>query len=287
MKHAGSREDLLTDIHPSQPKKPPRFAAFGAAGGQSRASLAVCFACALVLVIIVADAPVRDWSRSLDPSLIAVLSVVTEFGNSAWPLGIGLALIASVALVTRQGRGIPLKTLQDFRSVLLFVVGSVALSGFMASLAKNVIGRVRPSTLADGEVLEFAFLSFRAGWASFPSGHATTATACAVALAITFPRQSWAWLSIGLVAALSRAFLGVHWLSDCLAGMALGALVTLGVRHWLMAKGHRFQITPRDILRIVSAAVVVLFRLCFRAAKWMLGQATLRLQRHGVFGRKD
>jgi membrane-associated phospholipid phosphatase len=210
MKHAGSRDELLARTGPAEPLK-ASFNSWSSAGKrQSRASLVIAFACGLLLVAIVADAPVRDLARSLDPSLVDVLRSITEFGNSAWPLGIGLTLLAAVASLARRGTELPPEPLRNFRSVLVLVVGSVALSGILANLAKNVIGRMRPSSAPDAEVLEFAMLTFRAGWAAFPSGHATTATACAVALAICFPRQSLAWLSIGLVAALSRAFLGVH-----------------------------------------------------------------------------
>lgn len=85
MKHAGSREDLLGRIGPSTEENLSRFAFPGAEDRQSRMSLVVCFACGLLLVAIVADAAVRDLARSLDPSLIAVLCVITEFANRPGP----------------------------------------------------------------------------------------------------------------------------------------------------------------------------------------------------------
>jgi undecaprenyl-diphosphatase len=207
---------------------------------QSSLSWLGTFSCAILLVAVVADAPVRDLARSLDPSVVAVLRLVTQFGNSAWPLGISLLLLGAVTVVARQSNPFPPDALQNLRSALVLVIGSVAISGTIASLTKNMIGRARPST-GDPQVFEFVFMSFRAGWAAFPSGHATTATACAVAFAIAFPRQAFAWLSIGMIAALSRAFIGVHWLTDCLAGMALGALVSLALRQRMERRGHAFR----------------------------------------------
>lgn len=270
MKHAGSREDLLgrLGLGKAQSAIPPAFPG----GGQSLVSRLVCLACALLLIAIVADAPVRALARSLDPSLVHVLRFVTSFGNSAWPLGIGLSLLAMVALARRTGTIAP-DALRDLRSVLLLVIGSVALSGFLASLTKNIIGRIRPSTSADAEVLQFTMMTFRAGWAAFPSGHATTATACALALALCFPRQAWAWLSIGLLAALSRALLGVHWLTDCLAGIVLGIVVTLRLKTWLDGRGHRFQIDPSILPRVIGAASVEVARLAVVG----LGAARTRL----------
>ncbi|MFO0514327.1 MAG: phosphatase PAP2 family protein [Rhodobacterales bacterium] len=222
----------------------PRIAAVLARQDQSPLSLFICFVCALFLVVVIADGPVHTMAKSFDPTLNAALRMVTEFGNSAWPLGIGLTLLALVAVARRRAQGAAAEDLRAFRSCLLLVVLSVAGSGFVASLSKNMIGRMRPSTVPDPNVLEFSVLAFRAGWASFPSGHATTAAACAVALAICAPRLSWAWLSIGLVAAMSRALLGVHWLSDCLAGLALGTAFCLLLRRHMAGRGHQFVLDP-------------------------------------------
>ena len=235
-----------------------RIAAVFARQEQSRLSVFICFVCALFLVVVIADGPVHTMARSLDPTLNAALRVVTEFGNSGWPLGIGLTLLALVAVARRRAQGTAAEELQAFRSCLLLVVFSVAGSGFLASLSKNMIGRMRPSTVPDPNVLEFSVMAFRAGWASFPSGHATTAAACAVALAICAPRLSWAWLSIGLVAALSRALLGVHWLSDCLAGLALGTGFCLLLRKHMTDRGHQFLLDPRGLLRTVALAAETL-----------------------------
>lgn len=243
MKHAGSQDALLARLSPDATGLSPRRRLAGVVRRQSSLSWLGTFACAILLVAVVADAPVRELSRSLDPSVFAVLRVVTQFGNSAWPLGISLLLLAAVTLVARQSNPFPPDALQNLRSALFLVIGSVAISGTIASLAKNMIGRARPSTDA-AHVFDFAIMSFRAGWAAFPSGHATTATACAIALASAFPRQAFGWLSIGALAALSRAFIGVHWLTDCLAGMALGALVCLSLRQRMERHGHDFRTEP-------------------------------------------
>jgi membrane-associated phospholipid phosphatase len=250
-----------------------------AAARQSRVSLLATFACLLLLVAVVLDDPVRDLARSLDPSLHAMLLHVTEFGNSAWPLGIGLLLLGAIALVSRNpGRFAP-QALQDLRSTLLLMLGSVALSGVTASLSKNIIGRARPKVSETIQVLEFDFMSFAASWASFPSGHATTATACAVALAIAFPRQAWAWLSLGLLTALSRAFLGVHWLTDALAGVALGAVATLILRNRMLKRGHRFQPDATLILPVVGAALREVAAKARSSGRWLSQRGAILLGR--------
>jgi undecaprenyl-diphosphatase len=70
-----------------------------------------------------------------------------------------------------------------------------------------------------------------------PSGHALTAFAAATVLSAIAP-----WLRVPLFGlagtiALSRVYLGVHYLSDVLVGAALGIGVGLGVL-WLAALLH-------------------------------------------------
>ncbi len=69
----------------------------------------------------------------------------------------------------------------------------------------------------------------QAGGSSFPSGHTTMAAVVAVIL-ILLVRRWWIWLVAVVWVALmafSRTYLLVHWLSDTLAGAALGASVVV------------------------------------------------------------
>jgi membrane-associated phospholipid phosphatase len=129
-------------------------------------------------------------------------------------------------------------------------------------------------------VFEFVVMSFRAGWAAFPSGHATTATACAVALATALPRQAFAWLSVGLIAALSRAFIGVHWLTDCLAGIALGALVSIALRRRMEKSGHAFQIDPTLPAKVLVKGGLIFLSDAWRLVASLVRQAKGRVRRH-------
>lgn len=60
---------------------------------------------------------------------------------------------------------------------------------------------------------------------SFPSGHTMTAFAVAVPLALFYPHLLWTLLFCALSIAVSRIVLGMHFLTDVIAGAALGSLI--------------------------------------------------------------
>jgi membrane-associated phospholipid phosphatase len=178
---------------------------------------------------------------------------MTQIGNSAWSLMAGL-LIWLVARLTRGGTvGCDATALRRVETVALFVVASVALSGVIANLAKTVIGRARPMT-EQGGVFDFAPLTFHHSWASFPSGHATTALAFATCLAMIWPRHGVAWLACGVFVALTRAFIGAHWMSDVVAGAVLGVLVPVVLWPRFCRRPLRPLLPPR-ILRLATTAM--------------------------------
>jgi membrane-associated phospholipid phosphatase len=60
---------------------------------------------------------------------------------------------------------------------------------------------------------------------SFPSGHAATAFAAAVAVGLLYPRLRKPLLALAAAVALSRVYLGVHYVTDVAVGSALGAAI--------------------------------------------------------------
>ena len=97
--------------------------------------------------------------------------------------------------------------------------------------AKALFGRDRPPVTLHAVTVTST---------AFPSGHATDAAACLLAgsfvLALTVAvrrRGQLLWLLAGLVGAglvgLSRLILAVHWLSDVVAGWALGTAIAVVV----------------------------------------------------------
>jgi membrane-associated phospholipid phosphatase len=155
------------------------------------------------------------------PQLTAVFSAVTTLGNT--PV---LALVTAAAAAYLVGRGRRL----DASLLVVTLVGAQLLTAIL----KGIFERPRPSF--DDPVAT-------AGWFSFPSGHALSSIALYGALVYVFtnrlraPRANLAALGAAvLIAAIgfSRLYLGVHYLSDVLAGYSAGLawlLLTIGVFH--------------------------------------------------------
>ncbi len=113
-----------------------------------------------------------------------------------------------------------------------------------ASVIKPLVGRSRPCEVlgsvhfwygpegwitTPAEVIRSYKSSF-----SFPSSHATNITGAMLFLGLAFRKTLWPLLFVALLVSYSRVYIGVHWTSDIIAGMALGAL--LGWLAWIAFK---------------------------------------------------
>jgi undecaprenyl-diphosphatase len=105
--------------------------------------------------------------------------------------------------------------------IALTVAVAYGLASATSETFKEVFDRARPD--AADALIDLPTSN------SFPSGHATTAFAAGVALAILAPRLRWPALALAAVVAYSRVYLGVHFWADILAGAALGALIGAAV----------------------------------------------------------
>ena len=103
-------------------------------------------------------------------------------------------------------------------------------SGIVAGV-KDTVDRARPA-VADPT---FETLIATPSSPSFPSGHAATAFAAAVAIGVLFPRLRWPLVGLAVFVAFSRVYLGVHYWLDVLVGSLLGVAIGFGVA-WAMRR---------------------------------------------------
>jgi undecaprenyl-diphosphatase len=192
---------------------------------------AVIFSTCLLLVILL-DPFLTIWHASLPEGLIAFFRVLEDLGQSNWILmGTGAVFILSV-LTDAGALRARFRVRRAVRALTAFYVFlAVAVSGLIANFTKYALGRARPKHFAESGSFSFDFWSGDAGWASFPSGHATTAMALGTALALLFPRLRWLFLALGFWIAVGRLFTRAHYPSDVLAGALLGAAIA-----WLLAR---------------------------------------------------
>ena len=145
----------------------------------------------------------------------APLTAVFVLASAWWVKG--LVFLAAGAVRDARRRLAPVTAL-----VVLVAFGLAAAASAGLKLA---VGRARPPV----EDPAFEALVALPSTASFPSGHATTAFAAAVALGVLVPRLRAAALALAALIAVSRVYLGVHFVLDVLAGALLGSLVGAGV----------------------------------------------------------
>ncbi len=108
------------------------------------------------------------------------------------------------------------------RGFLAFVV-----SGVLVQLLKHVIGRKRP--YADGALSGHQFEPFTTNYEfhSLPSGHSQVLFTAATILSAIWPRVWWVWLSVAATFSATRVITLNHWVSDVIAGAAVGLFGTV------------------------------------------------------------
>jgi membrane-associated phospholipid phosphatase len=169
------------------------------------------------------------------------LRILTDFGKDEYVLSVLGALLVAIAIVAPALRGIQRWLLLGLGTRLQFIFCAVAVANLVTEVLKYCIGRGRPFVGESG-VFHFSHFAGSSAYASFPSGHATTAFALALAVAAVWPQARVAMAIYALVIATSRLVLLAHHPSDVVAGAMVGIVGTVFVRYWFAARRLGFAI---------------------------------------------
>ena len=103
---------------------------------------------------------------------------------------------------------------------------SAGIANALLVCVKRRVRRARPCERARPRHFDVDPLAwFPSDRFSFPSGHALNAFAIGSVIALAFPSVALPVLAVAASVAASRVVLGLHWLSDVLAGALAGTLI--------------------------------------------------------------
>jgi undecaprenyl-diphosphatase len=160
--------------------------------------------------LVSVDNSAGEWGvHHATPWSTHAIQLVTDLGGTRWVIAFGV-VVCVVEYVRVPNRWIPF-------FLITVVLGEVVL----VNSIKDLLHRVRPTFNPIAETLG----------PSFPSGHSATAAAFYAAVALVLARRrsprarsllAGAAVAVAIGVAASRVLLGVHWLSDVVAGLAFG-----------------------------------------------------------------
>jgi undecaprenyl-diphosphatase len=118
------------------------------------------------------------------------------------------------------------------RFVIVFIAVQIAMAFLVVRALKITVGKPRPDQALMGAGYEP--FSFQHGQHSFPSGHTTDAVSVTGPLAVRW-KNAVISLALGCIASLvayTRLYLGMHHMTDLMAGACLGILANLLVHYF-------------------------------------------------------
>jgi undecaprenyl-diphosphatase len=175
------------------------------------------------LFVVMAIAPLRDAVQAFDETIydatypikwgpLTAVAKTLAFLGSVWFVWPFRAVVTAVLWVRRR-----------YVALVAWLV-PIVLSEPFIGLLKAAYDRPRPS---------IALVT--SATAAFPSGHAVAGSVMALSIVIVFvpagPRRrnlKLAAAAFAFLMAASRMYLGAHWFTDVVAGMAFGAAAAIG-----------------------------------------------------------
>ena len=200
-----------------------RFAAYGFIG------LALS-----MISFFLLDERLYHLTRATDESSREMWLLITDLGSSSWMVAVTLPLWLITLGVAKFKPDNPLWIRLSRQS--LFVFAAFAISGIFTLIVKGIVGRARPYLFDTEGPAGFNPLSYESIYASWPSGHTTTAFAFAIAIVLLAPRTKWIAIPFAILAGYSRMPVEAHYLGDVIMGATVGTIGAILVYQWLAPK---------------------------------------------------
>jgi membrane-associated phospholipid phosphatase len=176
--------------------------------------IGICFALMAIPASLL-DLPVRDFIKTLPigGDINQEIRAFGQFGQG----GFLIVILASVVVFYERGQ-------RRFSQL----VRPWILAGIACHIIKGQLLRIRPKHKVGSDFIWNADIPEISQFAldSFPSAHTAGAVVTSAWLIFMFPRLKNLWISLALIVGLSRVILNHHWISDVVAGAALGCLIS-------------------------------------------------------------
>ena len=176
------------------------------------------------------DDAVFEFVQPLDVSILAGGALALDFLGSVW-VTLPVRLFVTGWLISRK----------RWEAMWAWIGAAVA-SELAITILKPLYGRERPP---NPDVATTGF--------SFPSGHSVAGAVTAIALVIVLvpagPRRRFLEVLAAYFAVfmgMSRVYVGAHWLSDAVAGVALGVGLAVGAAAVVHELGDRLYQRRRE-----------------------------------------
>lgn len=135
----------------------------------------------------------------------SLMPLVTRLGSGEF-----LFVVAIVLLLGARGKK---------KTAGILLLAGLASSYYVTAVLKDIFARPRPFTL-----IPYAHVLAGENGYSFPSAHTTMAFMAALILSRFFKRPAL-FFTLALLVAFSRVYIGVHFVTDVLAGALVGTLI--------------------------------------------------------------
>lgn len=174
----------------------------------------------LVFAPLLLVEPLEGIDESLSPSSTGSLSAVRGVGRVFGDPFVGLGLTAGTALVGA------LTGHEDVKQIGIVALKALFAAELATGFLKVTVGRGRPDYTSDPD--EFRPFTFNRDQFSYPSGHTAHAFSLATVLTRRFgPTNPWVPYTVygfATATAVSRVLERRHWVTDVVAGAAIGTL---------------------------------------------------------------